>query len=56
MSPRNVRVFGEVGMLNPVLWQTAADCNMTIRSVAPSKNSLEQIFLEAVREVRVANS
>jgi ABC-2 type transport system ATP-binding protein len=55
-SPRNVRVFGEAGTLNAVLWSTASRCEVMIRSIAPSKNSLEQIFLEAVREVQVANS
>jgi len=56
MTPRVARVFGEAGLLNPVLWRKAELCEMTIRSVAPTRNSLEQIFLEAVREVRVANS
>lgn len=56
LMPRSVRVYGEAGELNPVLWRTADDCEVTIRKVSPSRNSLEQIFLEAVREVRVADS
>jgi ABC-2 type transport system ATP-binding protein len=56
LTPRNVRVFGEAGALNAIVWRTASNCDMMIRSIAPSKNSLEQIFLEAVREVRIANS
>lgn len=53
---RQLRVYGEVGQLNPVLWGAAAAAGAAIRSVQPSKNSLEQIFLDAVREVAVAHS
>ncbi len=55
-APRHLRVHGEVGALNTVLWGTAAEAGVTIRSIQPSRNSLEQIFLDAVREVHVANT
>ena len=56
ISSRQLRVFGEAGELNPVLWGAAADSGASIRSVQPSRNSLEQIFLDAIREVGEANS
>jgi ABC-2 type transport system ATP-binding protein len=31
------------------LWQWADECGVTIRTLAPSRNSLEQVFLDAVR-------
>ena len=42
--------------LNMDLWSAAAESGCVIRSLTPSKNSLEQIFLKAVREVHRANS
>lgn len=32
------------------VWQTASECGVGVRSMAPSQNSLEEIFLKAVRE------
>lgn len=56
LAARRLRVFGDAGDVNPVLWGTAAENGATIRSVQPSKNSLEQIFLDAVKEVHNAHS
>jgi ABC-2 type transport system ATP-binding protein len=33
-----------------LVFQTARDCGVGIRRIAPSRNSLEEIFLKAVRE------
>ena len=51
-----LKVFGAAASTSDQLWATAAECQVTIRSITPSKNSLEQIFLKAVREVSYANS
>ncbi|MBC7819261.1 MAG: ABC transporter ATP-binding protein [Planctomycetaceae bacterium] len=32
------------------VWQSAAQCGVGVRSITPSRNSLEEIFLKAVRE------
>ena len=50
MPPHQLRVVGEAGALNTELWSASAETNCVIRSLTPSKNSLEQIFLDAVRE------
>ena len=56
IPPHQLRVVGEAGALNAELWSAAAEANCVIRSLTPSKNSLEQIFLDAVREGHRANS
>ena len=56
MSQRQLRVFGEVAVLNEPLWAAATESGCIVRGLSPSKNSLEQIFLAAVREVQSANS
>ena len=55
MSLRQLRVFGEVAVLNEPLWSAATESGCIVRGLSPSKNSLEQIFLTAVREVQSAN-
>jgi ABC-2 type transport system ATP-binding protein len=54
--PNQIQVQGDAAELNTVLWQAAAAANCSIRSLSPAKNSLEQIFLDAVREVHRAHS
>jgi len=56
MSLRQLRVFGEGAVLNEPLWSAATESGCIVRGLSPSKNSLEQIFLSAVREVHSANS
>jgi ABC-2 type transport system ATP-binding protein len=34
------------------VWQSARECGVGLRSLTPSKNSLEEIFLNAVRQER----
>jgi len=56
LAPHQLRVVGEPGALNSELWSAAAETKCIIRSLTPSKNSLEQIFLDAVGEGHRANS
>ena len=54
--PHQLQIAGEPGALNSTLWSAAFETGCVIRSMTPSKNSLEQIFLDAVREVHRADS
>jgi ABC-2 type transport system ATP-binding protein len=56
LSERQLKVFGAAESISPVLWKTAAESEISVRTITPSKNSLEQVFLKAVREVTHANS
>lgn len=56
LSLRQLRVFGEVAVLHEPLWSAATESGCIVRGLSPSKNSLEQIFLSAVREVHSAHS
>jgi hypothetical protein len=55
-APHQLRIAGEAGALNTELWSAAAEARCIIRSLTPSKNSLEQIFLDSVREGHRANT
>jgi len=54
--PHQLQVAGGADQVSSVLWSAAAASDCVIRSLTPSKNSLEQIFLDAVREVHRADS
>ncbi|MFO0975288.1 MAG: ABC transporter ATP-binding protein [Planctomycetaceae bacterium] len=56
LGPQQVRVPGETEDLSQALWSAAIETGCVIRSMTPSRNSLEQIFLDAVRQVRNAHS
>lgn len=56
VMPYQLRVVGEASELSSALWSAATESGCVIRSLTPSKNSLEQIFLDAVREVHHAHS
>ena len=43
-------IHGPIKEVSTRLWQIAAETGSTIRSMAPSRNSLEDIFLQAVQE------
>ena len=43
-------VLGAEEQLSQRVWQTARECGVGVRSLTPSRNSLEEIFLNAVRE------
>ena len=55
ISARQMRVYGEAGQINDRLWSAAEASGVTIRSLRSSRNSLEQVFLDAVREVSHAH-
>jgi ABC-2 type transport system ATP-binding protein len=40
----------------PALWETAQQVGASIRAIRPARNSIEEIFLEAIQEGRHANS
>lgn len=56
LLPQQLQVVGDAESMSQALWTAAAESDCVIRSVTPSKNSLEQIFLDAVREVHRADS
>lgn len=56
VTPHQLRIVGEAGAMSTELWSAAAETKCIIRSLTPSQNSLEQIFLDAVREGHRANS
>lgn len=56
LQPHKLQISGDAGDLNHVLWEAAAATKCLIHSMTPSRNSLEQIFLDAVREVHRADS
>ncbi len=43
-------LHGPPDALAAQVWQSAAECGVGVRSITPSRNSLEEIFLKAVRE------
>ncbi|MEZ6063011.1 MAG: ABC transporter ATP-binding protein [Planctomycetaceae bacterium] len=49
VSEWQLKAFGPAADLSAALWQSARAAGVVIRGVTPSKNSLEQIFLQAVR-------
>jgi ABC-2 type transport system ATP-binding protein len=53
---RRLRVMGSAGDCSGVLWEAAQAAQAQIRGIEPARNSLEQIFLDAVGEVRRANT
>jgi len=51
-----LKVASDNGPVEPSIWRWARQAGVGIRMLVPSRNSLEQIFLEAVREDQDANS
>ncbi len=45
-----LRVQGAETQIERMVWSVARDCGVGIKSLRPSRNSLEEIFLNAVRE------
>ncbi len=56
ISDYSVRVYGLEEEVSPMVWQAAADTSTPVRSLVPSRTSLEEIFLKAVQETSHANS
>ena len=50
LSDGKLVIRGPVDELTPRIWQLAKETQTAIRSLAPSRNSLEDIFLQAVQE------
>jgi len=51
-----LKVEGNSPELTDRIWRTASEVNVGIRSLEPARNSLEEIFLSAVREETHADS
>ena len=43
-------VFGDPNELPDRVWQAASETGVVIRSMAPTRNSLEDVFIQAVQE------
>ncbi len=56
VSEHTVRVFGAEHKISAAVWNVAAQAGVTIRSVVPSRTSLEEVFLKAVQETSNAHS
>lgn len=56
VTNRVIRVFGDAESISIALWSAAQQTGTMIRSIQPSRNSLEQIFLDAIRGARHADS
>jgi len=55
-APQQLQIPGTAEEHSSIIWQAAAAAECTIRSLLPSRNSLEQIFLDTVRQVQHAHS
>lgn len=51
-----LKVAGESGEIAGDLWRVASSCGVAIQNLMPSQSSLEEVFLNAVRENRNADS
>ncbi|MCH2213374.1 MAG: ABC transporter ATP-binding protein [Fuerstiella sp.] len=56
ISNCSVRVFGREESASAAVWQAAAETSTAVRSVVPSRTSLETVFLKTVQECDHANS
>ncbi len=56
VDAQQIQVKGTAEELSSDLWAVARETQCTIRSLVPSRNSMEQIFLDAVRGVTRADS
>ena len=56
VSDYSVRVYGSERDVSPLVWNAAADTGTAVRTMMPSRNSLEEVFLKAVREPGHADS
>ena len=55
-SERSLRVFGPEEQTSPAVWKTARETGITVRSIVPSRTSLDEVFLKAVQETSHADS
>ncbi len=54
-SPDVVQLYGIDQALIDTIWRTAAELGVVIQSVMPARNSLEEVFMNTVREEANAN-
>lgn len=52
----SLQIEGEMKDLTDRVWKAAGDSGVTIHSLVPARNSLEEIFMQTVQEASVANS
>lgn len=52
----SVRVAGEVSEISHRIWRVAQSCDAVILNLMPSQSSLEEVFLNVVRETQNADS
>ncbi len=55
-SKNRIKVAGDSTMIAASIWKVAEQCQVAILNQIPSQSSLEEIFLQTVREKRHANS
>jgi ABC-2 type transport system ATP-binding protein len=55
-SSNKLEVEGEVKNLTEEVWRAASFAEVSIHSLVPARNSLEEIFMQTVQEASVANS
>lgn len=56
LDPSTLQVTGLVAEISGAIWECAAEVGVVIQNLTPSQSSLEQVFLDAVREKHHANS
>ena len=56
ISDYSLRVYGEDVEISSLVWQAAADTSTPVRSIVPSRTSLEEVFLKAVQDTSHADS
>jgi hypothetical protein len=55
-SERSIRVFGPEEETSSAVWNTARETGVSVRSIVPSRTSLDEVFLKAVQETSHAAS
>jgi ABC-2 type transport system ATP-binding protein len=55
-GPQQLQISGTAEQHQQTIWAAATEADCLIRGLQPSRNSLEQIFLDAVRQVQHAHS
>ncbi len=56
VDEQSFRVFGMEAETSSQVWRAASESDVSIRSIIPSRTSLEEVFLKAVQETSHANS
>ncbi|MCH2203392.1 MAG: ABC transporter ATP-binding protein [Fuerstiella sp.] len=56
VSDYSLLVFGSEEIASAAVWQAATETSTAVRSIVPSRTSLEKVFLKTVQEASHANS